>query len=70
MCTGVGEIAQWLRALAAFTEDPGSIPQHQQLSLTPDPENLMASSGLHGAAGTHVHTCRQNTHTGKNNKLS
>ena len=25
---GAGEMAQWLRALVAFLEDPGSIPAH------------------------------------------
>ena len=43
-----GEVAQWLRALTAITEDPGSIPKtihsSSQLPRTPVPRDLTFSS--------------------------
>ena len=60
---------QWLRALAALPEDPGSVPwfsfQHphgsQQPSITPDPGDLMcsvllASVGTRHGLGAHINT--------------
>jgi hypothetical protein len=44
-------MAQWLRGLAAFIEDPGSILHPyggSRLSVTPVPEDLTSSSGLCG----------------------
>jgi hypothetical protein len=37
---GAGEMPQWLRALSALPEDPGSVPRHtwsSQLPVTPVP---------------------------------
>jgi hypothetical protein len=48
-----GEMAQWLRALVAFLEDPGSVPS---LSVTPVPGDITLLS---------VHTYMQIKHTHK-----
>lgn len=54
---GDGELGQGLRALASLSEDLGFGSQHphggSQLSVTPVPGDLMASSDLHGYQ-THV----------------
>lgn len=67
-----GEMAQWLRVLAALPEDPGSIPAPHGGSQTQN-----SSSGRSSALFwppcipdmhvTHRHTCRQSTYTHKNN---
>lgn len=53
-----GEIAQLLKVLLAFEEDPSSIPgttlNSSQQPATTAPENSTPSSGLYGQ-GTHVH---------------
>ena len=72
---GAGEIAQQFRAPTALTEDLGSIPSthmvaHNLLpSKSPVPGYLIPSSGLYGHQG-YMYTCRQNTHTHKNNKIN
>jgi imidazoleglycerol phosphate synthase glutamine amidotransferase subunit HisH len=71
----VGEMAQWLRALAVLPEDLSSVPSTHdgsQPSVTPVlGGNLMPSSGLHGHCMHIVHnyTSRHNTHTHKNQSL-
>lgn len=42
MGQGIGEIAQWLEALAVLVED------HSQLSEALVPKDQMPSSGIHG----------------------
>lgn len=62
-------MAWWLRALAAFPENPYSIPSTHiaQLSRTLVLEDPMGSSGLHEQSmqytDIHRHTCRKNTQT-------
>lgn len=55
------EKAQWLKALATLSEDPGSIPSTHmaQLPLLPLPEDLVSSSDLHEHQVVHRHMCRQ-----------
>ena len=60
-------MTQWLRALAAILEDPGSVRQHQhgtsQLSVTPVPGSLMSTSGFPGtrhAPGTQIYMQQDN----------
>jgi hypothetical protein len=57
---GAGEMALWLRALAALPEDPGFNSEHphgsSQLSVTPVPGDRTPS---------HRHICRQNTNAQK-----
>lgn len=71
-----GEMAQRLRALVAFAEDPVFASQHQhdgpQPSITPVPGDPMPSSDLPETLGTHVihvHTCRQNSYIFKQTDL-
>ena len=62
---GPGEMVQWLRALAAFTESLSLIPsnppwgEYYCLLVTPIPEKPISSSGFHGVptlvVGTQVH---------------
>ena len=63
-------MAQWLRALAALSEDPGLIPSihmvaHDHIYVTPATGDQMLSSGCcgHYRHIAHRHTCRPNTHT-------
>lgn len=45
---GAAKMAQQLRAIAAFAEDPGSVPStHMELTtVTPAPEDPVPPSGL------------------------
>ena len=40
---GAGEMAQWLRVVAAILEDLGSTPSSSELSVTPVPGDLKPS---------------------------
>ena len=60
--TETGEMAQWLRALAAFPEDPGTIPSTHMgvtVGVTPVSGDLTPSSDLcgHYMHMVHKHTC-------------
>ena len=66
-----GEMAQWLRALAALLEDLGSIPSTHITAYTacdstsrePNPHFWpLLASGTHVV---HKYTCRQDIHTHK-----
>jgi hypothetical protein len=59
---GTGETTQWLRALATFPKDLGSIPASHngsQASITLVLEHMMPLSGLYGI---HIHTYTQPKH--------
>lgn len=62
--SGSGEVARWLRALAALPEVlrlvPSAVPVSSQLSTTPVPGDLRPSSSLHRyphTYGTHMQRC-------------
>ena len=59
-----GEVAQWLRALAALVEDLGSVPSTHTV-CNPIWCILLASMGIRHACS--AHTYMQSTHTHKNN---
>lgn len=65
-----GEMARWVRGLAALLEDLGSIPSSSQPSVNPVLRDLMPPSGLNGNWMYMVHsdTCPQNIHTYKSSK--
>ena len=68
-------VAQHLRACSSFTEDLSLIPSIHvrcfQPSVTPVPKDLRASSTFSRYIHmVHTHTCRQNAHSHKKNKIS
>lgn len=62
---GDREMAPWLRAQTAPTEDPGSVPSIHMMALNhlvPSIQHLPTSVGT-GIHIVHTYSCRQNTHT-------
>jgi hypothetical protein len=56
-------MAQWLRVLAALSEDPSSVPSAYikwlTANVTPASGNPFPSLGLSGHLQAHVHICTQ-----------
>lgn len=58
-------MAQWLTALLALPEDPGSVHSHLQLQFQGDPMPLPTSIGTRHTYMVYTHMCRQNGSTQK-----
>lgn len=63
--TGAGDMAHWLRILAALAEDPGSLPSIHTATLTPVQKDVKFSFNfLPGSCERVVHiNSFRNTHT-------